>query len=459
MIRKHKLLRAGLGSLMLAFLLSCGGGSEVGGGSVSGSFTGDGITLGGSSGGDNSTGGDGTSAGTSGGSAGTGGGDGSTSTAGNGTDDGSGVGSGGTGVSSANAGTSVGSVDGMGSIIVDGVRYNVDGVDRNDPTVFDLRDAADWKLGMTALVTGPVDADFATGTALKLKSMAQMRGVVDAVDTGALVPSFQLLGSTVTVDDETVWADLAGLAALSAGTRVQVWALPVEPGVLRATRVETQSIAASTTTLVTGMISGLDAANGTFQLNSLTVDYRLSALPADGLANGRIVRVEAAQPPVGVLLQASQVEGWYALSAVKDAPVQLEGVITNYASKGSFKLMGVSIDASRVNPVTGGPEDRLGNGVKVVASGKLSSDGVLVASKLKIRHIPGGGALPAFDLHGIIGNYVSRSDMMVRGQKVNASAATITNGTEQQLANGQKVWVQGTQVIEGVLQATQLTFE
>ncbi|MBS0341828.1 MAG: hypothetical protein JSS56_15000 [Proteobacteria bacterium] len=456
-LRKHKFLRAGLGSLMLVFLLSCGGGSEVGGGSVSGSLTGNGVTLGGSSGGDG-TGGGGSSSGSGSASAGGGSDGGSTSTAGNGTDDGSGVGSGGTGVSSANAGTSVGSVDGMGSIIVDGVRYDID---KTDPTMIDLRDATGWQLGMTVAVTGPVDADFATGTALKLKSMAQLRGAVDAVDTTASTPNFQLLGSTVSVDDETVWADLAGLAGLSAGTQVQVWALPVAPGLLRATRVETQAIA-GTTTLVTGMISGLDSAGSTFMLGNLTIDYHLASLPADALANGRIVRVEAVQPPAGGRLQATSVEAWYALSTVKDAPVQLEGVITDFASKASFKLMGVTIEGPAA-AVTGGQENKLANGVRVVAAGTISqTTGALVATKIKIRHIPGGGALTTYyDLHGTIDNYVSPSNMRVRGtsgvQRVDISAATISGtGT---LANGQKVRVQGSKVVSGVLQVTALTYE
>ncbi len=462
MIRKHKLLRAGLGSLMLAFLLSCGGGSEVGGGSVSGSFTGDGITLGGSSGGDNSTGGDGTSAGTSGGSAGTGGGDGSTSTAGNGTDDGSGVGSGGTGVSSANAGTSVGSVDGMGSIIVGGIRYDIDSPDLK---TVDLRDTAGWQLGVTVAVTGPVDTATSTGTAHKLKSFAQLRGAVEAID--ATNGTFQLLGNNLSVDDETVWADLTGLTALTMGTQVQVWALPVAPGLLRATRVQTQDITGATT-LVTGMISGLDLVSSTFQLGTLVVDYKqLTALPSDGLADGRIVRVEAAQAPSGGRLQATALEGWYALPTVKDARVQIEGVITDFASKGSFKLMGVTVDGSKA-PVTGGQESNLGNDVKVVAIGVLSpSSGVLEASSIKIRHIPGGGALTTYyDLHGTIENYVSGSNIMrVRGssgvQQVDVSAAlanSSVSGTGE-LKEGQKVRVQGTKIIKGVLQVTDLTYE
>jgi len=441
----NKLLRLGLGSLSLALLLSCGGGSDSAGGASAGSGTGisTASVAGSGSSGNASPAGDGS---TSTSASGNGSGDnGSTSTAANGNGD-SGVGSGGTGVSTADAGTSVGSVDGIGSIFVGDLRYDT------DQAQLDLRDTTQLQMGMTVVVTGPVNATFTSGTARQVTSMAQMRGAVDSVDvTGS---SFQMLGSTVGVDENTVWADLAGLAGLSAGMQVQVWALPVAPGLLRATRIGSQAIAA--TPLVTGIVSQLDVASSTFQLGSLVVDYRLAALPAGGLANGRIVRVSAALPPTAGRLDASQVDSWYALSSVKAAPVQLEGVIGNFASTASFNLMGTPIDASAAL-VTGGQAQKLGNGVTVVASGALSDAGVLVASKLKIRHVPGGGALPSFSLIGPITAFNSLADLTVKGQRVDASAATIA-GTGQ-LANGVRVSVQGSQVVGGVLLATQLSFE
>lgn len=438
----HKLLRLALAPLSLALLLSCGGGSSTPDGMSVAGGAGIGITgaAGSGSSSDGSPAGDGSTSASSGS-----GDDGSTSTASNGNGD-SGVGSGGTGVSTADAGTSVGSVDGIGSIFVGDLRYDI------DQAQLDLQDTTQLQIGMTVVVTGPVDASFTSGTARQVSSMAQLRGVVDSVDVAG--STFQMLGSTVSVDDDTAWGDLAGLPVLSAGMQVQVWALPIRSGSLRATRIESQAVAA--TPLVTGVVSQLDTGSSTFQLGSLVVDYRAAALPAGGLANGRIVRVSGALPPVAGRLDASQIDDWYALSSVKGAPVQLEGVIDNFASTASFSLMGTSIDASAAQ-VTGGQAQKVGNGVTVVASGVLSDTGVLVASKLKIRHIPGGGALPSFNLIGPITNFNSLADLTVKGQRVDAGAATIV-GTGQ-LANGVKVSVQGSQVVGGVLLATQLAFQ
>jgi hypothetical protein len=455
--------RGGLISLLMFFLLSCGGGGEGGSGggaaslgtssAASGSAAGAAGTGTTDAAGTGTTGTTGTasSSGSAGGSTGASGNtDGSTSTASNG--DGSGVGSGGTGVSTADAATSVGAVDGFGSIIVDGLRYNVDNA------AVSLRDTAALQIGMTVAVNGPVDASFVTGVATRVTSAAELRGPVSAIDP--VGGSFVVMGTTVTLDDGTVWGDVRSVADLVAGTTVQVWGLPATPGVLRATRVEQQ--VATTAPLVSGTVQQLDAGAGTFVLGGLTVGYRSasfgSGINAGTLANGLIVRVRADSQAVPGRLDATLVENWYVVPTLAGTPVQLEGVITGYASLGSFKLLGTAVDASAAQ-ITGGVAASIGNGVKVSVSGVLSN-GVLVATQLRIRHIPGAGALPLFTVIGPVSAYASAADFRVRGQKVDASAPGVVfvNGTVANLANGAGVTVVGTQVVNGVLVANQVTF-
>ena len=468
-----RLLRGSLSSLLLIFLLSCGGGGGDGGGGGAGGSsggvapTGSPVASAGPVSPASSGGADGGSAGapaspagsTTGSSGSPGGGDstgapastaGPTGTASNG--DGSGVGSGGTGVSTADAAVSVGSVEGMGSIIVDGLRYNI------DSAVVSLRDTATLQIGMTVAVTGPVDASFTNGVAKQVVSAAELRGPASAIDPVA--GSFVVMGTTVTIDDATVWGDLRGLVDLVAGSAVQVWGLPASPGLLRATRVEQH--VTSVAPLVTGTVQRLDAGAGTFALGSLTVGYRSatfgSGIDANTLANGAIVRVRADSQAASNRLDAGLVENWYTIPKRTGTPTQLEGVITNYTSLGAFKLLGTAVDASAAQ-ITGGRPGSVGDGVKVSVSGTMSN-GVLVATKLQIRHIPGVGALPSFTLIGPVGSYVSAADFRVRGQKVNAGGAGVVfvNGTAAQLANGVNVTVLGTQIVNGALVASQVSF-
>lgn len=87
--------------------------------------------------------------------------------------------------------------------------------------------------------------------------------------------------------------------------------------------------------------------------------------------------------------------------------------------------------------------------------------GILKATKLKVRHVPGTGGPPSFTLIGNIGNFASPSSFRVRGQPVDAGgpAVVFVNGTASSLGNGVGVVIVGAQVVNGVLIATRVTFE
>ena len=453
------IVRTSLIAWSTALLLSCGGGSDGGAGfattgassissgaaselyridgtsnSADGPASSQGST---SEGGTTSTDGSGTS-------------DGSTTTAGGGDD--SGVGSGGTGVTTADA-VGIGGVDGLGSIIVNGLRYDT------DSAFVSLEDASALQVGMTAKVTGPFNAEFTSGVAKQVASAAELRGPVSSVDLAG--GSFVLMGSTVTTDEATVWANTTGLAGLLPGAAVQVWALPGAPGTLRATRIEQHP--ASSAPIATGTVQNLNTALRVFTLGGLSVSYSLATfkggLDADTLADGDIVRVRAASQTAPGLLSATVVEAWHTIPRASATPVQLAGVITDHAGLGSFRLLGTTVDASSAQ-ITGGPASAIGNGVKVEVGGAMAN-GTLVATKLKIRQIPGTGGPASFTLIGTVGNYGSAASFRVRGQSVDASgpAVVFVNGTAANLSNGAKVTVSGPRVVNGVLVADRVSFD
>ncbi|WPH23010.1 DUF5666 domain-containing protein [Variovorax paradoxus] len=434
----------------MALLLSCGGGGSGGGsaGSLAG-ISGSGATGSGSDGA--GTGGSGTD-GTGGtGGTGTAGGSDGTSTAGNGSDDGSGVGSGGTGVSTADA-TGIGSVGGLGSIILNGVRYNT------DTATTSLEDATELQIGMSVRIAGKIDSEFTAATAQQVESAAELRGAVSAIDLSK--DSFAVMGTTVTIDNATVWSGANSLAEVPIGSVVQVWGLPSAPGSLRATRVELKP--ASAEPLVTGVVQNLDRLAQQFTLGQLTVRYGSATfsggIDASTLAEGAIVRVRGSAAPVLGTFTASKVQGWYAVPTQNAAAVQLAGVITNYGGLNAFKVLGTAVDASNAL-VTGGPTSAIGDGVKVELDGFMTN-GVLVVKKLRIRYIPGTGGPVAFTVIGAIGNYLSPSSFAVKGQLVNASgpATVFENGSAADLANGRRVTVVGNAVVDGVLTAQTVTF-
>jgi hypothetical protein len=445
--KPHRLMLGLLYVALVALLLSCGGGGDsASGGSVAG--VGSGSAAGTATASADASAGTGTGA--TGDASGTGSGTGGdTSTASNGSTDGSGVGSGGTGVTADAAG--IGAADGLGSIILNGLRYNT------DSAAITIEDATELQIGISARVAGKVDADFTSGVATQVVSAAELRGAVSAIDIPA--GSFVVMGTTVSIDSATVWADASGLADVVSGSIVQVWGLPGAPGTLRATRIQVAPTLSAP--LVTGTVENIDSARKTFMLGQLTIDFGAAAftgLDASSLANGTIVRVRGTAAPFANLLVATKVEGWYAIPVNNGIAVQLAGVITDFASRGSFKVLGTPVDATNAL-ITGGPVGSLGNGVKVEVDGFMSG-GVLVVKKLRIRNIPGTGGPASFTLIGAIGTYLSSADFRVQGRPVNAGAPGVVfeNGTAADLANGRRVTVVGDRVVNGVLIAQRVTF-
>ncbi|MES2879778.1 MAG: DUF5666 domain-containing protein [Pseudomonadota bacterium] len=356
---------------------------------------------------------------------------------------GDGVGSGGTGI---------GPITGFGSIFVNGVHYDISNA------TMTLDDATSLKLGTTVKVTGTSSADFSTGVASQVVSAADLRGSITAIDTVA--GTFESQGSTVSVDSETVFDGVTGLAALSINDSVQVYGLLGAPGSLRASRVEKLGVAALP--VVSGSLENLNTTAQSFKLGVLTVTYGsanfVGGLSKVQLANGMKVRVRSNTNPGAGVLQATQVQPWYDVPQPNGTAVNLAGIITDYAGLSSFKVLGTAVDASAAQ-ITGGPGSAIGNGVKVEISG-LMNNGVLVIGKLKIKHIPGTGGPASFNLLGTVGAFSSPANFKVQGQPVDASAAGVvfSNGVVGDLKSGAKVTIVGSHVVNGVLIADTVTF-
>lgn len=358
-----------------------------------------------------------------------------------------GVGSGGTGVSVADA-SGVGSVDGFGSIIVNGVRFNT------DTATLQLQDTSELKLGMTVRVTGQLAADLVNGTATLVVSAADLRGAVSSVPGGS---SFEVASVPVETDASTVYAGgLASKADLRAGDQVQVHGLVARGEPLRATRVE--RLASPQPPVVSGAVEALDAVSQTFRIGGQTIRYVGAAFPgwsAIQLAEGVAVRVRANAP--GQPLAATSVEQWNPQPLADGLRLTVAGLITQFGGFSSLQVDGVPVDASAAQWT--GNTASVGVGSRVEVTGEVRA-GVLVAGRVKVKH--GGGPDPAdassFSATGPVGAFRSVSDFKVKGQQVDASGAVFSGGTAADLRNGRKVGVTGSRVVNDVLLADQVQF-
>lgn len=423
-----------LSGLLLAAWLAltgCGGGGGVGGSGFEGFM--DGASAGGP------------------GVAGGGGGD--TSVAGVGSGgtgiSGEGVGSGGTGAVADSGG--IGSVDGFGSIIVNGTRFDT------STAQLLLEDTVSLRLGMTVRVSGTLSADLASGTATLVLSAADLRGAVADLDVAA--GRLSVLSAPVSVDPSTVYAGgLGSLADLRAGDTVQVHGLPGLGAQLRATRIE--RLAAGALPVLSGTVQSLDPAQRTFTVAGVRVSYAGATLrglwPASGLAEGQLVRVRARSP--GDPLAADSVEPWYPLPSAGGGRFSLGGVLTRAAGLADLQVDGLPVDASGAQ-VSGGSAADLVPGVRVEVAGTLRA-GVLVATRLKLRHAPSAPPESHFSATGTIGAWQSPASFRIQGQEIDASGAGVVfvNGSAADLHNGRSARVTGSRVVDDVLLAERVEF-
>lgn len=178
-----------------------------------------------------------------------------------------------------------GTVDGFGSVIVNGVHY------QSTRTQFDIDDTAgvesQLRVGQVVTVVGSDDG--AEGVATRIIYDADIKGQVTAVnsDTGVL----EVLGQTVVTNAMTVFSDL-DVTTIQVGQMVELSGYRDGNGQLIATFIEAET---ETESEIKGTISNLDTANKTFTIQGLSIDYSSTVsleLDEAELRNDMLVEVE-----------------------------------------------------------------------------------------------------------------------------------------------------------------------
>jgi len=279
----------------------------------------------------------------------------------------------------------VGPITGFGSIVVNGVHYNVDNasvVVDGDPAT-----ASDLALGQVVTVIGEQDASGMTGTANQVLFQTNVRGPIAALNSSA--SQITVLGQTVTASSSTVF-DLSGVPnsfdSLRVADLVAVSGFVSAQGVVEATRI--QSVTAGSGLLAFGVVSNLDMALSRFNLGGLVVDYSQASLiegfASGGPSNGDSVLVRGTSTaPSGALL-ASEVRKAEAEEAQTGHEAEVEGLITRFASATDFDVGGRAVTTTPATTYQGGNAAALALNVKVEVEGTVSSSGVIVATRVEI---------------------------------------------------------------------------
>lgn len=319
-----------------------------------------------------------------------------------------------------------GAVSGLGSIVVNGVRFSTSGastVDPDDGTSPYLRAFA---LGTTVSVTGDVDDNSSTATASSITVHGGVRGAVAAVDTGA--STLTVAGQVIKVDANTIFEisgtnqTLAGLLALmGSGTLyVEVYVVGDATNGYLATRVEQESASSMSSdgyAVVGKIVAGsLNTSARTFRLLlssgvTITVQYADNTVRPTGatLADGASVRVISLTDP-GSLANGASLTATKVIvkrDRVLSGRAKMRGVVSS-TSGNIWVVNDVTVDVSQAR-LEGLPSRQVSVGSFVKVQGSFSN-GVLVASKVEAdnrEYDAGNGG--GIKLYGMVSNATAAS--------------------------------------------------
>jgi hypothetical protein len=278
-----------------------------------------------------------------------------------------------------------GTVSSFGSVVVNGVRFETAG---STITVNGVPGTeSDLAQGYVLSVRGEVTPGGASGLAEQVDFEHSLRGRIDALDARArrlVVLEQQLQVGVEAIFGASVGPE--GLAALQPGDAILVSGFRDSAGVLQATRIDRDP--APGTASVIGVANVVNQVAGSLLIGALSVDY--SAAMLDGFAAGQpmpgdLLLATGVQPESDQPLIASHLAlRSSGLGAVPDDNVNLEGLVTRYASSADFDVAGQRvITGANTQFVTAGTAG-LGLDRLVDVQGRLNEGGRLVAVRVEV---------------------------------------------------------------------------
>lgn len=328
---------------------------------------------------------------------------------------------GGTGVSQASAS---GTVQGFGSVLVNGCRWSTLGASVHDD-LGRVLSASDLSLGMQVQIDGSSDAAGADCSATDIEVTREYAGSVSAV-TGS---TFTVLSHVFTADATTVFKGFSGatLASMAVGDAVEVYGLKKADGSILASLVEKKAntSALSAGLEARGVVSNLDTTNKTFKIDALTVNYTgVSSVPA-ALTNGIVVKATGTGM-TGNTLNATALYTRTRTQSFANGKVEIKGYVQDDAADSNantFTVNGVVVDVSQASfkGLSG-----MSVGAFVEVNGQLSG-GVLMASQVETEQersrVKGG----SYEFYGVASDGQLAAGVLsftLQGQTVRYSTAS-----------------------------------
>lgn len=297
---------------------------------------------------------------------------------------GSGGGIGGTGVSAR------GSIDGFGSIFVNGIRYDTSNADIS----LDDNSATEdmLALGMVVNVQGTLNSDGITGTATTIAYDDDVQGPVTSLSlsTDGNQLTFSVLGISVVANRTSTVFDGVTFASLANNDLVEVSGLINGVGDLIASRIERKDnfIPDNSEIELKGVVTNASLTSFTlagFYTVNIDGATDLSDLQSGNVTNGLQVEVKGTLNSAGDTISANRVkdeDDFFGGANNNNIEVSLEGIIANFNSAADFEVAGIPVNASNALLVPSSLV--LTNNLPIEVEGNIVN-GVLIATEIEIE--------------------------------------------------------------------------
>ena len=297
-----------------------------------------------------------------------------------------------------------GMVTGFGSVIVNGVHYDVGSanIDVDGKTLVE----SDLKVGQIVRITGTVNADGKSGKASKLEGETQLVGPISSIDleAGVLVA----LGQTILLTADTFYDDDMTANQLKVGDIIEVSSYLNSEGVMVATRIDWEDD--DDAFQLSGVISALDTVNKTFLINGTLVDYSnatLAALRGAVLEDGLKLRVVGDFDGTLFIARGNLHPSHLGFKRSDDfddddnIEITLSGPVADLIPGVSFTINGILVLINTNTEFDDGVPADLVDGVMVEVEGQLDANQNLVAEEIELNYrakISNKGLLESVDL-------------------------------------------------------------
>lgn len=290
-------------------------------------------------------------------------------------------------------GISVGPITGFGSIIQNGVRYDVSQA-RFVRDGLVVSNQSHYRVGEIVKIQGVVNAGGTTGQATEVAYGSLLQGEITRLGTDG--KSVYVLNQRVRTDSLTMLHGVNLLADLAVGQVVQISGARDAQGVIRANSLTLQQSSfmfGISRQLLEGRISQVDLSQQTFMLNGLTIAYSGLVLNTTPAVN-QYVQVQSKQALQNNRLIASYVSSAKEFVQFNQGDeAELEGLVTALISANRFAINGQLVVTNANTEFENSTVADLKLNALVEAEGTINQQGELVAEEVSVRQTSLGQTL------------------------------------------------------------------